>query len=82
MTQTVLGSIVSLWRYLVKSMLGEERRFLRPSRTSALDPLLRHASRTARSQGHARNQHRRLIKLSEQQFSEQDVFGPDPADHL
>ena len=24
MTQTVLGSIVSLWRYPVKSMLGEE----------------------------------------------------------
>jgi len=24
MTQTVLGSIVALWRYPVKSMLGEE----------------------------------------------------------
>jgi len=24
MTQTVLGSIISLWKYPVKSMLGEE----------------------------------------------------------
>jgi transposase len=45
------------------------RRFLRPSRTSALDPLLRQASRTPRSQGHARNRRRRLSKFSEQDLS-------------